>query len=127
TSVRRRRGLRRAARVEVSRSPASGTTGVCGGAAAEVLVGSGMGLLGAWGDRVTDAGGGTGGVRRPTRSGHDGSDGRTPSLHRQLYRNVRLARMPPSSDVAAQAARRRTFAVISHPDAGKSTLTEALA
>ena len=27
----------------------------------------------------------------------------------------------------AEAARRRTFAVISHPDAGKSTLTEALA
>lgn len=31
------------------------------------------------------------------------------------------------TDVAAQASRRRTFAVISHPDAGKSTLTEALA
>ncbi|UJW30395.1 peptide chain release factor 3 [Saccharothrix sp. AJ9571] len=30
-------------------------------------------------------------------------------------------------DVVAQARRRRTFAVISHPDAGKSTLTEALA
>jgi peptide chain release factor 3 len=30
-------------------------------------------------------------------------------------------------EVVAQAARRRTFAVISHPDAGKSTLTEALA
>jgi small GTP-binding protein len=30
-------------------------------------------------------------------------------------------------DLAAEAARRRTFAVISHPDAGKSTLTEALA
>ena len=30
-------------------------------------------------------------------------------------------------DVAAEASRRRTFAVISHPDAGKSTLTEALA
>ncbi|WP_199432950.1 peptide chain release factor 3 [Qaidamihabitans albus] len=30
-------------------------------------------------------------------------------------------------DVASEAARRRTFAVISHPDAGKSTLTEALA
>src|SRR5881397_2369346 len=30
-------------------------------------------------------------------------------------------------DVLRQAARRRTFAVISHPDAGKSTLTEALA
>ncbi|AEF41930.1 peptide chain release factor 3 [Hoyosella subflava] len=32
-----------------------------------------------------------------------------------------------SSSVAAEAKRRRTFAVISHPDAGKSTLTEALA
>ena len=32
-----------------------------------------------------------------------------------------------ASDVAGQAALRRTFAVISHPDAGKSTLTEALA
>lgn len=32
-----------------------------------------------------------------------------------------------SNAVAAQAARRRTFAVISHPDAGKSTITEALA
>ncbi|WP_439957933.1 peptide chain release factor 3 [Modestobacter marinus] len=31
------------------------------------------------------------------------------------------------TDVVAEAARRRTFAVISHPDAGKSTLTEALA
>ena len=28
---------------------------------------------------------------------------------------------------ATEGARRRTFAVISHPDAGKSTLTEALA
>lgn len=32
-----------------------------------------------------------------------------------------------TSEVATQARRRRTFAVISHPDAGKSTLTEALA
>jgi len=30
------------------------------------------------------------------------------------------------SDVALQAARRRTFAIISHPDAGKTTLTEKL-
>lgn len=30
------------------------------------------------------------------------------------------------SDVRIEAGRRRTFAVISHPDAGKSTLTEAL-
>ena len=37
---------------------------------------------------------------------------------------------PPQAggaDVLAEVARRRTFAVISHPDAGKSTLTEALA
>ncbi|BBY31061.1 peptide chain release factor 3 [Mycolicibacterium sediminis] len=33
---------------------------------------------------------------------------------------------PAAERVAAQARRRRTFAVISHPDAGKSTLTEAL-
>src|SRR3974377_2320807 len=36
------------------------------------------------------------------------------------------ARMPDSK-VLAEAGRRRAFAVISHPDAGKSTLTEALA
>ena len=33
---------------------------------------------------------------------------------------------PQAQRVAAEAHRRRTFAVISHPDAGKSTLTEAL-
>jgi peptide chain release factor 3 len=32
-----------------------------------------------------------------------------------------------ANEISGQAARRRTFAVISHPDAGKSTLTEALA
>jgi peptide chain release factor 3 len=39
-----------------------------------------------------------------------------------------MAATPPSStiDVAEQAARRRTFAIISHPDAGKTTLTEKL-
>ena len=38
-------------------------------------------------------------------------------------------RPAPSADrpATAEAVRRRTFAVISHPDAGKSTLTEALA
>ncbi|MDA8371099.1 MAG: peptide chain release factor 3 [Nocardiopsaceae bacterium] len=36
-----------------------------------------------------------------------------------------VAQQPP--EIAAEAGRRRTFAVISHPDAGKSTLTEALA
>src|ERR1700683_5651202 len=33
----------------------------------------------------------------------------------------------PDSKVLGEAGKRRTFAVISHPDAGKSTLTEALA
>ena len=33
----------------------------------------------------------------------------------------------PAAQIRKEAARRRTFAVISHPDAGKSTLTEALA
>jgi len=32
----------------------------------------------------------------------------------------------PASPVAAEVARRRTFAIISHPDAGKTTLTEKL-
>src|ERR1700709_1896260 len=31
-----------------------------------------------------------------------------------------------SSDVLGEATRRRTFAIISHPDAGKTTLTEKL-
>jgi peptide chain release factor 3 len=34
---------------------------------------------------------------------------------------------PSAATVLTEARRRRTFAVISHPDAGKSTLTEALA
>ena len=34
--------------------------------------------------------------------------------------------MPPASPIAAAIARRRTFAIISHPDAGKTTLTEKL-
>jgi peptide chain release factor 3 len=33
----------------------------------------------------------------------------------------------PDSKIAVEAGKRRAFAVISHPDAGKSTLTEALA
>ncbi|HEY1011307.1 MAG TPA: peptide chain release factor 3 [Herpetosiphonaceae bacterium] len=34
--------------------------------------------------------------------------------------------LTPSPDLAAEVARRRTFAIISHPDAGKTTLTEKL-
>jgi peptide chain release factor 3 len=37
------------------------------------------------------------------------------------------ARVPGEARIEIEAGRRRTFAVISHPDAGKSTLTEALA
>src|SRR5471030_628900 len=33
---------------------------------------------------------------------------------------------PPRSPLSAEVARRRTFAIISHPDAGKTTLTEKL-
>jgi len=34
--------------------------------------------------------------------------------------------MPAITEIAAEVARRRTFAIISHPDAGKTTLTEKL-
>ena len=41
--------------------------------------------------------------------------------------DVRTAPTGRAADrLSAEAGRRRTFAVISHPDAGKSTLTEAL-
>jgi hypothetical protein len=33
---------------------------------------------------------------------------------------------PLSTQIASQVAKRRTFAIISHPDAGKTTLTEKL-
>ena len=32
----------------------------------------------------------------------------------------------PTSPLAVEVGRRRTFAIISHPDAGKATLTEKL-
>src|SRR6266436_2252637 len=36
------------------------------------------------------------------------------------------AESPSRSPLAAEVARRRTFAILSHPDAGKTTLTEKL-
>ncbi len=39
---------------------------------------------------------------------------------------VTTAESPARSPLAAEVARRRTFAIISHPDAGKTTLTEKL-
>jgi peptide chain release factor 3 len=38
--------------------------------------------------------------------------------------NANAVAVAPSDDVLVEAARRRTFAIISHPDAGKTTLTE---
>jgi peptide chain release factor 3 len=35
-----------------------------------------------------------------------------------------MSQVPPQSPALVEAARRRTFAIISHPDAGKTTLTE---
>jgi hypothetical protein len=37
-----------------------------------------------------------------------------------------LTAMDTQSNIAKETARRRTFAIISHPDAGKTTLTEKL-
>jgi peptide chain release factor 3 len=37
-----------------------------------------------------------------------------------------MASIPPTTDLRRDVARRRTFAIISHPDAGKTTLTEKL-
>jgi peptide chain release factor 3 len=46
----------------------------------------------------------------------------------QLGERIVSQNVPASAEgVAVEANRRRTFAVISHPDAGKSTMTEALA
>ncbi|GAA2864297.1 peptide chain release factor 3 [Actinoplanes cyaneus] len=46
----------------------------------------------------------------------------------QLGERIVSQNVPASAEnVAVEAGRRRTFAVISHPDAGKSTMTEALA
>src|SRR5687767_15596893 len=36
------------------------------------------------------------------------------------------AQRSPETDLGREVARRRTFAIISHPDAGKTTLTEKL-
>jgi len=52
--------------------------------------------------------------------------GHSSHMHRAM--NVPVLTEDPAmrSPLAAEAARRRTFAIISHPDAGKTTLTEKL-
>jgi len=37
-----------------------------------------------------------------------------------------MSEAPTETEIAAAIAKRRTFAIISHPDAGKTTLTEKL-
>ncbi len=43
-----------------------------------------------------------------------------------VERSSSMSDLPPIKEVALQTAKRRTFAIISHPDAGKTTLTEKL-
>jgi peptide chain release factor 3 len=45
---------------------------------------------------------------------------------RPMNKPLTAADSVPQSPLAAEVARRRTFAIISHPDAGKTTLTEKL-
>jgi peptide chain release factor 3 len=51
----------------------------------------------------------------------------TPSVDTDTTTAVTAAGTTPPKNLRREVERRRTFAVISHPDAGKSTLTEALA
>ncbi len=51
----------------------------------------------------------------------------SPIIDLPVRANTISCDMSDSTLLTAEAQRRRTFAVISHPDAGKSTLTEALA
>ena len=53
--------------------------------------------------------------------------GALPRTTAQMLYSTPSGSAAPGSTVLAEAGRRRAFAVISHPDAGKSTLTEALA
>jgi peptide chain release factor 3 len=45
---------------------------------------------------------------------------------RAMNKSVNLSNTGVASPIAAEVERRRTFAIISHPDAGKTTLTEKL-
>jgi peptide chain release factor 3 len=61
---------------------------------------------------------------RPCAAEPTGLDG---NARAQALESAALSRILSSmSDLAAEIARRRTFAIISHPDAGKTTLTEKL-
>jgi peptide chain release factor 3 len=49
-----------------------------------------------------------------------------PAAFRVAGTDITMARVPHPADLVRDVARRRTFAIISHPDAGKTTLTEKL-
>src|SRR5690606_1046502 len=51
---------------------------------------------------------------------------RCPQHRDSQSRTAPLLSSPPMADLAHEIQRRRTFAIISHPDAGKTTLTEKL-
>ena len=71
--------------------------------------------------------GGPGTGPRPPPGGRDLCPRRGPPPPRPPPRPPpAIARPCPHRSPAAEAARRRTFAIISHPDAGKTTLTENL-
>src|SRR5215471_6825491 len=58
-----------------------------------------------------------------------GLDDQGPNCHIQaaMHQAIRPSQVAPArSPLAAEVERRRTFAIISHPDAGKTTLTEKL-
>ena len=67
-------------------------------------------------------------VLEPNREDHSVDDAKidtTPAAATQSHATTAAAPRP-SAGLDAEIARRRTFAIISHPDAGKTTLTEKL-
>src|SRR6476619_1393930 len=65
--------------------------------------------------------------QRPITGLHSGANTIAGAMTENALAAVPTADSSPPGRISAEAGRRRTFAVISHPDAGKSTLTEALA
>src|SRR5207249_2796337 len=62
-------------------------------------------------------------IQSPALNGRARSPGRNPS---RLFVACHAGDVERMTELQAEVARRRTFAIISHPDAGKTTLTEKL-
>jgi ABC-type transport system involved in cytochrome bd biosynthesis fused ATPase/permease subunit len=56
----------------------------------------------------------------------DEDDESSETAEEQKAREEESARRKLAADIAAEVAKRRNFAIISHPDAGKTTLVSAL-